>query len=126
MRLGLIGFLFLGVLACGKNKEDSSNVSSKALFTVWTDHTTGKVLDLQGGHLGTSSMYFVFASGGKCVCTLDMVGTTSSGAYVLSSCTYTTGGSGDPGCSSVNQNGTYDNNSTTLTICASSLCSYYN
>ncbi len=63
---------------------------------------------------------FFFVGGEQCNCNLTVLGTQSSGSYVVNSCVYQFGsGASDPGCNALNDTGTYTNSSSTLTITSS-------
>lgn len=116
--------IFLG---CSKSGGGDSSSPSKALFSVWTDKTTGHILDLSQGYFGTGTMFFEFATGAKCQCVLTISGTETTGNYSLASCGWVSGtGTGDPGCSGVNQSGGFSNTNAALQICNIAGCTYYN
>lgn len=127
MRL-ILTFSFIFLIGCGKSSGGDDSSSAKGLFSVWTDHSNGHVLDLTQGYFGTSTMYFLFPTGGKCQCVLTMSGTDSSGNYTLASCGYMAGtGTGDPGCAAVDQTGGFSNVNSSLQVCPTAQsCEYYN
>lgn len=127
MKYYLLLLIFL-TAACGSGGGSSSGGSSdKNLFGVWTHTTTGWVMDLTGGSLNSNLVFrFLFNTGAQCSCTFNAIGTQSSGNYVLSNCTYVNGtGTGNPGCNSLNNSGSYTKNSATLTVCDSNGCGTY-
>src|SRR5690606_12896788 len=98
--------------------------------SVWqyTDSGSGATftIDLRDGTLGEVHPFFLsFLSGEICLCDFLATGTESAGNYAFLSCTYQTGGSGDPGCSMLDSTGTYTNDGVTLTACDSGGCVTY-
>lgn len=113
--------------ACGS--DGGGGAAAKGLSSVWTSETTGASLDFTDVVLNTPNVIgFGFVGGESCGCTMAVTGAEASGNYALSACTYYGGGSGDPGCSALNSNGTFTVISSTLTICrvtAPANCSTY-
>lgn len=123
----MVGFYVLFLIGCSAGSSTSGEDSSKSLFSVWTGMSTGFVLDLTNGAIGTTlPITFITTLGAKCMCDLDAIGTQTSGNYVLSSCVYTTGGPGDPGCPMLDEAGNYTKPESILTLCSGGSCESYN
>ena len=117
--------LFLVLLVgCGGSDD---GVANKGITNVWTLEDDSFVFDLSSETLPISagSMEFVFSGGERCLCTVDVTGTESSGTYVLSGCTYTSGGGGDPGCGSIDSSGTYSASGANMQLCDGGGCATY-
>lgn len=115
--LMLIGTL--GLVGCGSG-GGSSAAPFKDLFSIWTETTSGQLLDMSAGSFGAGQSFSAAMPGGEiCDCTLTIIGTQASGSGVLSSCTYraATGGGSDLGCASLNSTSNYTNNAAVLKIC---------
>lgn len=97
------------------------NKAPKSVWSTWTafTDTSTVVLNLNGGTFGVRSGFALklLPSQAMCTCQFIATGNDRSGSYTFSSCTYTSGGSGDPGCSYFNTTGTYTNDGTTLKAC---------
>lgn len=114
--------ILLFAVGCGGGSSGSSGnnsaAASKSLFSNWTSTTSTNAMNLSGANFGTNSIFFLFASGSECSCTLNILGAQSSGTWVLSSCIYVPGsGPSDPGCGVEDGSGTYSLPSTTLSLC---------
>ena len=109
-------FVSFFVASCGGG--GGSSTPSKGLFSFWNEVGTNDPLDLTGGSFSTAiPISFFFVGGEQCNCNLTVLGSDSSGSYVINSCSYKFGsGSGDPGCNALNDTGTYSNSAATLTI----------
>lgn len=109
----LIILLFLSV-SCGKEE----NSGSKSLFSSWSA-STGYVLDLTSGHMGTFAILLVKPGGEQCVANVTMGGTESAGSSLIFGSTYVngTGGGTDPGCSASNASYTFTKSGAVLSIC---------
>lgn len=105
MKYLLVTLIFL-TTACGSGSDGGGN---KGITSLWTAVDNSFAFDLSAGTLPISNggMLFTFSNGAKCSCTVDVIGTETSGSYVLSACAYTSGGSGDPGCAGLDSSGTY-------------------
>lgn len=113
------------LVGCAKG-GDTPAATNKSLWSRWTRTDNSFYLDLTGGSLGTNLSYnVVFANGAICSCNLQATGTEASGNYTLSGCAYVSGGSGNPGCASLNETGTFTKSASALQICSSS-CRDYN
>ncbi len=121
MRL-LIAFLLI-LSGCAKGGDAATTAaSSKSLFSIWTD-SNGFILDLTAASIGTSTLKLYFATGEKCNCVLDLIGSQAAGNLVMSSCTYQAGtgtSMADPGCALLNNSSTYSKPASVLTICGAS------
>lgn len=108
----------LSLIAITSCSSSDSSTPSKDLFSLWNDTADDSPLDLTGGSLGVEMTFNVFFAGGEeCSCDLTLLGTQSSGSWVLNSCSYVFGsGAADPGCNAVNDTGTYTNVNALLTI----------
>ncbi len=120
MKTKIAYFMMFAILltACGKDSK-SAAAPSKELFSVWTSNVDNAVMDLTNGSFGLAQTYSgVLSSGEICDCDLSLIGTQSSGNWVLANCTYRagTGGGVDPGCAGGNDNGSYTNTSAILTL----------
>lgn len=130
-RLALAIFIVTQFGCGGKGGGSSGGSSStpKSVWSTWTYTSGGNsaVLDLNGGQFGVQQGFGIMFLPSTAVCTCQFIanGDNSSGNYTFSSCTYSSGGSGDPGCASLNTTGTYTNDGTTLTACDSSCASYH-
>lgn len=128
IRLFSISILSLLLLACGSDDSSSSD-KEKSLFSLWRESGGSGVMDLTGGALSQELSYSLFGSdGSECRCDLRFLGDDESGNYILNSCFFVSGtsSSGDPGCNSYNQTGTYKKEDNVLTICnSSSSCTVY-
>lgn len=100
--------------------------SGKSVFSTWTHTSTNAVLDLSTAEIGANSMTLVFVGGAQCGIDLQISGDESSGTFIITNSTYSGGGSGDPGCSSLNGSGTFSVANETLSLCPSAgSCSTY-
>ncbi len=127
-------FLSLIFVSCGKdgdNGDDAQNQEEKSIFSKWT-RDDGFFLDFTGERFNAPFGMTVFISDGStCNCRLVISGTESLGAVKVSSCSYTGGGSGDPGCAVLLENNTvpytYTKENSTLLFCsAPNDCGTYN
>jgi hypothetical protein len=109
--------LSLLIVSCGGG-GGSNGGGEKDLFSLWNRTTDNSPLELTGGTFSTNiGISFFFVGGAQCDCDFAVLGTQSSGTYVVNSCFYRFGsGSGDPGCNALNQTGIYTNSNNTLTI----------
>jgi hypothetical protein len=120
-----------GTSTCGSLSASLSlSKAPKGLWSTWTTTTSNGgsvVLNLNGGQFGVQEQFqiTILPSEAACQCKLIATGNDSSGSYTFSSCGYVSGGSGDPGCSSLNALGTFTNDGTTLNACDSSCASYH-
>lgn len=114
----LLSLTFL-LTSCGGGGSGSS--APKDLFSLWNEAGTNNPLDLTGSTFSSPVPFsFFFVGGEQCNCNLTVLGTQSSGSYVVNSCVYQAGsGASDPGCNALNDTGTYTNSSDTLTITSS-------
>lgn len=119
--LRLLGCLmFLVLAACAKGGSgDSGGGATKDLFDIWTRDDLALTLDLRSGTFGAFTMTWTLSDGSHCTSTINVSGSQSSGSYSVSGSVYSGGGSGDPGCSSLDDTGTYSKTATILTICSS-------
>lgn len=106
----------LTISAC--SSSGGGGDTSKNLFSIWTEQSSGGVIDLQAASFGTPINFSVFFSGGaQCNCDLTFIGGQASGTYILNQCFYIfNSGSADPNCNALNQTGTYSNSNGTLTV----------
>lgn len=117
----LLGTLALALLAgCGKSggsSDAAAQCGSKPLASAWTLNGTSQV-SLVGLTLGQPTSLFIQVSGGA-MCQMDFQanGSECSGTMIIANATYTGGGSGDPGCSSLNGVSTYTKSDGGLSIC---------
>lgn len=118
--------LALGLLGSGCGK-DQTPAPSKDLFSVWTADDNSEIIDLRGMDFGVGmNMGLEAGTGERCYCSLAIGGTQASGTALLGSCTYTGGGSGDPGCAALNQAYTFTNSAAIFRLCnASNHCTTY-
>ena len=122
----LILAILIATCSCAKKGGDEP-AAAKSIFSLWrplTSNATLTSLDMSLSHFGSSTFLWTFNSGAKCLSNLSLTGTEASGSYTLSSTTYTGGWSGDPGCSSLDQGGTYSKSGSLLSICSPS-CAIY-
>lgn len=109
--------LFVGLLlsACG----GGGGGSSKSLFSIW--ESDDDILDLRNATLNAAGTYqfTVIPTLENCLCDSLLAGTETSGTAILSNCTYTSGGSGDPGCAGLNGTYSYEVSGSSLEVCDS-------
>lgn len=106
----MLGVFLINCVACAK-KDDSK--PSKDLFSLWHSDNNGD-LDLQNAHFGVMPIQLAYAPNAGCYCTIEIVGTQSSGTASLSGCT----NYGPTNyCSSGLTIYNYTNQSATLTLC---------
>lgn len=123
----ILGFSFVSCSSGG----GGSAVASKDLFSAWTLSTnSATVLNFAGAAFNTSEPYnFFTTSANQCHCTLYITGSQTAGTYAFSGCTYvaSTGTGSDPGCATLNDNGTFTNAAAVLHACSvpASTCSDY-
>lgn len=115
---------------CAGNKSSSGDgTTSKSIFSVWTRDDMTLTINMTSGSFGSFPVQWGFAAGQKCNSTVTISGTEASGNYSVTSSTYAAGTgtpATDPGCSSLNQVGTYNKASTTLNICTNGVtCGAY-
>ena len=117
----LLGLSACGGLASSLNGGGGSNTSKK-LFSAWTSASTGMLVNWSNGAFNsTRPVQYIYDSGARCQCSVLIAGSESAGSFVLSSCAYTSGGTGDPGCTLMDGAGNYIKSSG-LTICSGSNC----
>lgn len=125
----LFSGIVLTAVACGSGGGgSSSSSSSKALWSTWTSSNDELVLNLNGGQFNDTQGFYLIVepSGAECLCQFNASGSNSSGSYSLTGCAYSSGGSGDPGCATLDQTGTFTNNGTNLTACTTgNACTTY-
>lgn len=123
IKIPTILFFMLLLASCGGGGGGGN--SPKDLFSLWNVVATDAPLDLRGGDFSTPlPISFYFVGGEQCNCTLTVLGTQSSGSYVLNFCAYQLGsGASDPGCNALNDTGSYSKTSSILTITNSSMVS---
>ena len=120
----LVSLMTVGCAGSGGSSGGGS--SAKSLASVWTKSDNSFTLNMTGLQLGVAqNISFTFAAGAICQCSMTATGLETSGNYALSSCTYTSGGAGDPGCASLNSTGTFSKPSSQLSICDPG-CATYN
>ena len=123
-------YLLLALLltsACAKsNGSGEAAATSKSLFSSWTlqSSSTPFKLDLTGAGFGSGTLVVAFTSGDKCQSNYTLSGKESSGSYTLSGSIYTGGGVGDPGCSAINESGTFTKSATVLQFCSTTCVVY--
>ena len=112
----------VGLVSCGGGGGGSSAPPAKGLFSLWKETSTNVPLDLTGGSFSNKMpILSLFANGAQCQCQLILIGDQSSGTWSFGQCVYVTGtGTGDPGCASFTDAGTYTKSSDTLTTCSGS------
>ena len=111
-------FLIIGVIVLSACGSDGGGGATKSLLSTWTSEDNSITLDLTGVTLNQSAPFsFIFASGEICTCGSILTGSMTAGNYALASCTYQSGGSGDPGCAALNSSGTYSQSGVNLTFC---------
>lgn len=128
MKKIILGLLLIALCGCGGGGGGGGGSSAnKSVWSTWTSSSDDFVMNLYGGAFGVPSLfYFNFEpSGATCGCDFVANGNNSSGSYMFSSCAYTSGGSGDPGCASLDVSGTYTNNGTNLTACDTGCVTYH-
>jgi len=123
----IISILTLPLLIASCGGSGGGDSAPKDLFSLWNETTTNAPLDLTGGAFSVPlNLSFFFVGGAQCDCTFTVLGTQSSGTYVINSCSYNFGsGSGDPGCNALNETGVYTNNNNTLTATGNGVTSVY-
>jgi len=109
MRIIAVVLLYLVLVGCGKD--------SKGLFSSWRGESSGLIIDLTSGKFGSFPMAWVFTSGAICDSTILLSGDEEAGSAAITSATYRSGGSGDPGCSSLNGSYNYTLEDSKLRIC---------
>ncbi len=120
MKKYILGFAFILLAACAK-ESDTITVQKKSIFSVWTRSNNTLSVNLSGGSLNVPfSLKVTFASGEECNTSITFSGSEESGSYSITGSTYVSGtGSGtDPGCSSLNEVGTYVRENVSLKFCA--------
>lgn len=115
--------LALALMSCAKAPEAAS-VPTKDLFSTWQT-STGVPLNLTAAQFDQLAPVTVnFSDGATCSCNVYFSGSNAGGSFGLSQCVYGSGGSGDPGCGSLNTSGTFSNVANVLTICNPSCKTY--
>jgi hypothetical protein len=134
MRKPLFAILFLCLASCSKGADANSiacatgpSATPKSLFSSWTAKDCSETLDLTAAYVGFSSaMVFKFTDGARCACTNTLCGTTASGSYLFTSCSYAGGGTGDPGCANLSgHGGNFTASNTELVICDTTCTTYW-
>lgn len=116
--------IFLILTACGG--DDNAPVN-KGITSSWTEIDMGISFDLTPYTLPISAetMNFILLTGERCACTLDVSGSETQGIYSLTGCVYISGGNGDPGCSALNEIGTYSAEGELIKLCGDNNCNTY-
>lgn len=122
MKLVLAALISVSFFGCGSSSNSAP--ASKTLFSAWT--SPSYTLNLTNAQFGINqSIVFGFSGGARCGCQFDVSGTEPTGNYSLHNCSYTSGGSSDPGCALLNGPGTFTKSATVLNICDSGGCVVY-
>ncbi len=121
--------LFLALICtlfgCG---SDPAALPAKDLFSIWESENFA--FDLRSSDFSsTSAVDILHYSGALCTCAGQISGDQREGFANLASCTYSGGGSGNPGCGSLDNGGraySYIKAGATLRLCSSETdCVYY-
>jgi len=121
----LVSLLTVGCAGSG-GSSGGGTASVKSLASNWTRSDNTLSLNLTNIQIGVPLTFnFTFTSGAICQCSITVTGLEASGNYTVSSCNYTGGGSGNPGCASLNSTGTYSKPASQLSICDPG-CATYN
>lgn len=113
-------------LVSGCGKDNPAAAPSKSLFSVWTADDNTEILDLRNLSFGVGGvMAFGFQTGEVCACNIALGGSEAAGTAILSGCAYVSGGSGDPGCASLNLSFTFTNAAAALRLCSGGSCFNY-
>lgn len=92
--------------------------ANKSIFSYWEG--TDLAFDFRNRTLGAQEpMPFYLLDGAQCDCDLVLSGYENRGDFFINSCTYKpwSGRNGDPGCSQINQAGSYNITDNQLTMC---------
>lgn len=121
MRIFVFAMLLLTSMGCGSDGGGSSS-NGKDLFNVWTRDDQALSFDIRGASFNiTFDMSFALSTGETCICDTVISGNQSSGSVSVTSCSYDGGGSGDPDCAGLWENGgsayTYSKSGNVLTLC---------
>ena len=120
MRVCLAVLFTLGLTMVGCSGGGGSS-KTKGLFSVWTRPDNSLTIDMSSMTFGTQTVRVTLSGGEQCECSVTLTGGQTSGLYSIDDSTYvpSTGGGSDPGCSALDESGTYRNENATLTLCAS-------
>lgn len=128
MKVLTLVLLLIGIVACGDNDDDEGirmdqeESTGKNLFDRWVRSDNRFFLDLTGGSFDQSrNILLALETGEVCNCTILVRGTQRIGTIDIFACSYAGGGSGDPDCDALWENGRrpyeYTKGQTTLEIC---------
>lgn len=122
MKYSAILLLSLILISCGGDSGSNAPAASKSIFSQWTRNDNLLSFDLTGQSFSTAfNMQFLLSTGELCQCVCFLIGSESSGTISVSNCTYQGGGSGDPNCPNLWENGgdpyDYTKSGVTLTLC---------
>lgn len=113
----LVLILVLSVLlACGKEE--------KSVFSVWTGEQSGSILDLSNTKMGTSELFFDYASGGRCIATVGVAGSEQQGTAIITN-PLATGGADQATCDQLAGSYTFEIKDDKMTLCKSGACATY-
>lgn len=111
--------LVLAACADSGGSSGAGAAATKSLFGIWTRTDLAISMNLTGGSIGSFTLQWTLSSGHKCNSIITISGSENSGGYSVSSSVYVggTGNGVDPGCSSLNEVGTFSKSGNVLTIC---------
>lgn len=101
--------------------------TSKSLFSTWTATDCSETVQIHGSTLGgLRNLTLTLKGGATCYCDITLCGTTADGSYMYQSCSYTGGGTSDPGCANLDgRGGTFASNGFEMTVCGSNCTRYW-
>lgn len=118
----MIKYAAVLLLLVGCNSGDDS-AGNKGITSLWTSDDGTFSFDLSGQTVPfTGTMNFLISDGSTCSCSAALTGNETSGGYALVGCAYSGGGSGDPGCSSLDTSGNFEAQGANMTLCDSGGC----
>lgn len=130
LRLTLVLSVCALIAGCsgGGSSGGSSSAKTYSLFNFWLADDNSLLFTLKGGSYNGASFIGALAvvgSGETCTCSISASGDDSSGNFTTSNCSYSSGGSGDPGCSSLDQYYTYTKSGSSMELCDPGGCESY-
>ena len=107
--MALIASLGVGCAKGGSTADPVASCGSKDLKSAWTAPNLSFSFSLVNLNLNTNQTLLITfsATGRKCSGTANMTGDLCAGSYTITGMTWTGTGGADPGCSSLNETGTY-------------------
>jgi hypothetical protein len=125
MRLAMILTAACLLTACGRGSgsSEASKLSSKGLFSRWTNTSDGSTVDLSGLTFGTFSIQLMPA----CGCMLDVSGSETNGDAAIYNCANSGPAIGSQ-CPATRTEYAYTNIGSQLSLCpkGQTTCAHYN